>query len=144
MKSLEKLQPLALLVLRSVLALVFITSGYPKLTGTSPMGPQFFVQHGLPAWFVYLAGVLELFGGALLILGLFTRATALLLAVEMGVAIWKVDSAKGYLAIHEYAYPLVLGAACFALSSVGPGAISMDFPLFGGAKPRVPRTTPKR
>jgi len=49
----------------------------------------FFVQHGLPGNFVYIAGVLEVFGGILLVLGLFTRGAALLLAIEMSVAIWK-------------------------------------------------------
>ena len=136
MKSLEKLRPLTLLFLRAVLALIYITAGYPKLTRTSPMGLQFFAQHGLPPWFTYLAGVLELFGGALLFLGLFTRPAALVFAAEMAVAIWKVHSLQGYLAVHEYAYPLVLGAACLALSSVGPGVLSLDSLIFGGSRSR--------
>lgn len=139
MKSFDSLQPLTLLFLRAVLALIFITSGYPKLTGTGPIGQQFFVQHGLPGEFVYVAGVLEVFGGALLVLGLFTRWAALLLTIDMGVVIWKVHLASGYLAVHEYAYPLVLAAACLALVSIGPGFISMDYPLFGGGKSRQPR-----
>jgi len=142
-KSFDSLQPLTLLFLRAVLALIFITSGYPKLTGTGPIGQQFFVQHGLPGEFVYVAGVLEVFGGALLVLGLFTRWAALLLTIDMGVVIWKVHLASGYLAVHEYAYPLVLGAACLALASIGPGFISMDYPLFGGGKSRVPRNHKK-
>jgi len=40
----------------------------------------------------------------LLLLGLFTRAAGLLLALEMCVAIWKVHSAHGYLAVSDYQF----------------------------------------
>ncbi len=130
----EKLRPLALLLLRAALGIVFMAHGWPKLFGQNAGMQQFFADHGLPASFVYLTGVLELFGGGLLILGLFTRAVAFLLAIEMGVVIWKVHLAKGYLAVHEYEHPLVLFAACFALATIGAGLLSIDQPLFGGRK----------
>jgi putative oxidoreductase len=130
MKSLNALEPLGLLILRLALGIIFFSHGYPKLAHLGSGGMQgFFVQHGLPGYFVYVAGILETFGGALLVLGLFTRAAALLLAVEMGVAIWKVHSGGGYLAVHDYEFPLALAAACFALATVGAGAISLDHPL---------------
>jgi putative oxidoreductase len=130
MKSLNAVQPLGLLMLRLALGIIFFSHGYPKLAHMGGGGMQaFFVQHGLPGYFVYVAGILETFGGALLVLGLFTRAAALLLAVEMGVAIWKVHSGGGYLAVHDYEFPLALAAACFALATVGAGVISLDHPL---------------
>jgi putative oxidoreductase len=92
-----------------------------------------FVQHGLPAQFVYVAGVLETFAGLLLPLGLFTRGAALLLAIEMCVAIIKVHSTHGIMALHEYEFPLALAAACFALATTGAGAASVDSLLFGEA-----------
>ena len=131
MKILDSLEPVALLLLRAALGLIFLTHGYPKLTGASGPGQQFFLQHGMPGWFFYLAGVLEVFGGGLLVVGLFTRPAALLLSIEMGVAIWKVHLAKGYLAVHEYEFPLALSAACLALASVGPGFIAVDQLVFG-------------
>ncbi len=134
MNSLERLKPLALLLLRAALGIVFMAHGWPKLFGQNTGMQLFFAGHGLPASFVYLAGVLELFGGGLLILGLFTRAAASLLAIEMGVAIWKVHLVKGYLAVREYEYPLVLFTACFALATIGAGLLSIDQPLFGGRK----------
>ena len=99
-----------------------------------------FVQHGLPGYFVTVAGVLEVFGGGLIILGFLTRIAALLLAMEMAVAIWKVHSAGGYMAVHNYEFPLVLAAACFALATVGAGRASVDYALFesGGARPPRP------
>ena len=126
MKALSALQPVALLVLRIALGVIFFTHGYPKLAHQGAGMQGFFVQHGLPGYFVYVAGALEVFGGALLVLGLFTRPAALLLAVEMSVAIWKVHSLKGYLAVHEYEFPLTLLTACFALATVGAGTLSLD------------------
>jgi putative oxidoreductase len=131
MKSLNALQPLGLLALRIALGIIFFTHGYPKLAHLGAGMQGFFVQHGLPGYFVYISGALEVFGGALLVLGLFTRPAALL-AIEMGVAIWKVHSVKGYLAVHEYEFPLALLTACFALATVGAGKISLDQPLFEG------------
>lgn len=135
MKSLNALQPFALLALRIALGVIFFSHGYPKLAHLGGGMQSFFVQHGLPGYFVYVSGVLEVFGGALLALGLFTRPVSLLLAIEMAVAILKVHSSRGYLAVHEYEFPLALAAACFALATIGAGSFSLDRPLFEkGAK----------
>ena len=140
MKSLNSLQPLGLLALRVALGLIFFSHGYPKLAHQGAGMQNFFVQHGLPGYFVYIAGVLEVFGAVLLVLGLFTRGAALLLAIEMGVAIWKVHSSAGYLAVHEYEFPLAVLTGCFALATVGAGLLSLDHPLFeGGGTPRASR-----
>jgi putative oxidoreductase len=130
MKSLNRLQPLGLLALRVALGIIFFSHGYPKVAHLGSGMQGFFVQHGLPGYFVYISGVLEVFGSLLLVLGLFTRPAALLLAIEMGVAIWKVHSTKGYLAVHEYEFPLVMAMACFALATIGAGTLSLDSPLF--------------
>src|SRR6266849_660916 len=132
MKFLNSLQPVGLLILRLSLALIFFSHGYPKVAHSAAGMQEFFVQHGLPGYFVYIAGVVEVFGAILLVLGVFTRAAALLLAVEMGVAIWKVHSSGGYFAVHVYEFPLALLTACFALSTVGAGSLSLDGLLFEG------------
>jgi putative oxidoreductase len=133
MKFLAALQPLGLLILRIALGVIFIYHGYPKLAHASGGMQDFFRAHGLPGYFVAISGVLETFGGALLIAGLFTRPVALLLAGEMAVAIWKVHSLHGILAVKDYEFPLSLAAACFALATVGPGLASLDYVIFGGA-----------
>jgi putative oxidoreductase len=140
MKSLNALQPLGLLVLRVSLGIIFFSHGYPKLAHSATGMQSFFVQHGLPGYFVYVAGVLEVFGGILLVLGLFTRGAALLLTIEMGVAIWKVHSAAGIYVVRDYEFPLAVLAGSFALATVGAGLISLDHPLFeGGGRPRPPK-----
>jgi putative oxidoreductase len=140
-KFLDSLRPAGLLVLRIALGIIFIAHGYPKLAhlrGGAQM-QNFFVEHGLPAYFLYISGVLETFGGGLLLAGLFTRVAALLLGIEMCVAIWKVHSGRGYLAVHEYEFPLTLAAACFALATIGAGLISLDRPLFEWGRGRAAR-----
>ena len=137
MKFLNSLQPLGLLLLRAALGIIFFTHGYPKLTQSATAMQTMFIEHGLPGQFVYVAGVLETFGGLLMIIGIFTRVAALLLAIEMAVAIWKVHSVHGLMAIREYEFPLTLAAGCLALATVGAGTFSVDRLLFGeaGQKP---------
>jgi putative oxidoreductase len=140
MKFLNSLQPFGLLVLRVALGLIFFTHGYPKLAHSGAGIQGFFVQHGMPGYFVYVSGVMEVFGALLLVIGLFTRVTALLLAIEMGVAIWKVHSVGGYLAVHNYEFPLAMLAGCFALATIGAGLLSLDQPLLeGGGSSRPPK-----
>ncbi len=141
MNFLARLQPLGLLVLRIALGVIFITHGYPKLIRSNVEMQHMFAQHGLPTQFVYVAGVIEAFGGGLLVLGLFTRPAALLLATEMSVAIWKMHSSSGILAVHVYEFPFALAAACLALATVGPGLLSVDEGLlgWGRGKLRAPR-----
>jgi putative oxidoreductase len=145
LKFLASLQPLGLLLLRSALGIIFFSHGYPKLVHPANM-QGFFVQHGLPAYFVYVSGVLELFGGGLLILGLFARPAALLLAVEMVVMLWKVYSGVSYLALREYEFSLILCVACFALATVGAGLISIDGLLLegGASRSQSPRPFKKK
>jgi putative oxidoreductase len=139
-KFLNNLQPVSILLLRLALGIIFVSHGYPKLAHAGSGMQGMFVQHGLPGYFVYVAGILETFGGGLLVVGLFTRPAALLLAIEMGVAIWKVHSGHGIMAVNDYQFPLVLATACLVLATIGAGAISVDYPLFeGGSKARVPR-----
>jgi putative oxidoreductase len=74
-----------------------------------------------------IAGILETFGGALLILGLFTRPVAFLLSGEMAVGYFRTHAPHGF-------WPLVNGGElavfyCFMflwLSAAGPGPWSLD------------------
>jgi putative oxidoreductase len=143
MKSLNALQPLALLMMRAAFGIIFMSHGYPMLARRTSATQALFAQHGIPGYFVYISGVLELFGGGLMLVGLFTRGAAFLLAVEMVLLMWKVSTPHSYLAVNEYAYPLVLAVGCLALATTGAGPVSLDYPLFesGGGKSRAPRNS---
>jgi putative oxidoreductase len=141
MQSLERFRPIALLFLRVALGITFISHGYPKLFGHPKDMIPFFEHAGLPGSFVYLAGVIEFFGGSILILGLFTQIAGLLIALEMCVALWKVHLPQGSITVTKnYEFPLVLCAAAFTLAAVGAGMISVDHLIFGGGR-KAPRRT---
>jgi putative oxidoreductase len=131
MKFMKGLEPLSLLTLRLALGLIFLVHGYPKLVHPTDAMREFFLSHGFPGYFLGIAGILESFGAVLLFTGLFTRGAALLLAMEMGVALWKVHSAHGIMAVKEYEFPLALAAGCFVLATIGAGLVSLDRMLFG-------------
>jgi putative oxidoreductase len=134
----EKLKPLALLLLRVAVGIIFLTQGYLKLFGEPAKWLHWFPQHGFPSYFAYVAGGLEFFGGILLILGLLTRIAGIILAVEMGVAVWKVSLPHaGIYNVDGYGFPLMLGLASFTLAAVGAGLISADaFTFERGGKTR--------
>ena len=130
MKFLDSLRPVGLLALRIALGVIFLYHGYPKLAHSGG-GQEFYIQHGLPGYFLHISGLLELFGGALLAMGLFTRPAALLLAIELGVVLWKTHGGGNYLAVASYEFPLAITTACFALATTGAGIASVDHLLFG-------------
>ena len=130
LRFLEKLRPLALLLLRCGLALVFVYHGYPKLFGKTAVFVSAFARLGLPASFVYIAGAIEVFGGLMLMLGLYTPVTALLLVLDMAAAMWKYNFNEGIYAVREYELPLVLGLAALALATTGAGPFSLDYLIY--------------
>jgi len=141
-QSLEKLKPLALLLLRAALGAIFLYHGYPKLFGHTAETLQAFARMGFPSYFAYSAGIIECFGGCLLIAGLFTRVAGLLLAGEMAVALWRVH---GILInpwkVSNYEFPLALAVGAFALAVFGAGPIALDRLFFpeGKRSPRKPK-----
>src|SRR5947209_970836 len=83
--------PRVLSVLRIVAALIFMLHGTQKLLSFPAPPPN-----GTPAAFslLWFGGILESFGGALLLLGLFTRPVAFLLSGEMAVAYWMAHAPR--------------------------------------------------
>lgn len=55
MEGLEKLKPLALLLLRLGLGIIFVSHGYPKLFTHLHQTTEGFVKMGFPAYFAYIA-----------------------------------------------------------------------------------------
>jgi putative oxidoreductase len=115
--------PRILSILRIVAALLFFEHGTSKLLGFPPSdhsGPEVLSL----SW---IAGALELVGGALLIVGLFTRPVAFILAGEMAFAYWMAHAPKS-------AFPLLNGGDsailyCFVflyLAFAGGGPWSLD------------------
>lgn len=126
MTSLKKWEPVTLLLLRCGLGLVFIYHGYPKLFGSTERFVESFQVIGLPGFFVYVAGVIEFFGGLAITFGFFTPVVGIILLLEMAVAMWKYNFNEGIYAVREYELPLILGLASLVLSATGAGTFSLD------------------
>lgn len=134
MQFLEKLKPLGLLVLRVALGAAFVFHGYPKLTNPAH-ALRAFPSYGFPGYFAYISGLLEVFGGGLLIAGLFTRGAALLLAIEVGLVFGRtILPSVGIYNFARYEMPLLLGAMSIALVTTGAGLISFDAFTFEAAR----------
>lgn len=142
MQSLEKLKPLGLFILRAALGASFIFHGYPKLSDPA-RALKAFPAFGFPSYFAYISGIIEVFGGGLLIAGLLTRGAALLLAVEMGLVLGRtILPSVGIYAFGRYETELLLGAMAAALVTTGAGLISLDALTFesGRKSPRRYKT----
>jgi putative oxidoreductase len=126
LRYLDRLQPLALLVMRLVLGAVIVVHGYHKVFGGLHHHAQVVASLGLPGWMGYLSSFTEFFGGILVLLGLFTRAAAFAICINMSVAIWKVHFHNGLTGNGGYEFPLALAALAFALIFLGGGPIAID------------------
>lgn len=135
MRYLDRLQPLALLVMRLALGAVMVGHGSPKVFGGLHHYAQFIASLGLPAWTAYLSAFTEFLGGLLLLVGLFTRVAALAICIDLSVAIAKVAFHHGL--IGGYELSLALATLAFALIFLGGGPIAFDHiraPGGGGGK----------
>lgn len=117
----------------------------PRSTGGIGGFAGFLAQLGVPApelvaWGI---GFVELLGGLLILVGLFTRYAAALIAIDMAVATLLVHVPNGFAVSnggYEYTLVLALIAVAFVLS--GPGALSLEYALYG--RERLPMTSADR
>src|SRR5207249_1108651 len=115
----------ALGVLRIVAALLFMQHGLQKMFGFPPAGTPMPPYHF--ASLMGVAGVLELFGGFLLLIGLFGRPIAFLLSGEMAVAYFSQHAPHGFFPIANRGELAVLFCFVFLfVSFAGGGAFSVD------------------
>jgi putative oxidoreductase len=113
-----------------VVGIVFLVHGGQKLFLLGFGGvAEFFGQLGIPPplFFAVVVTLVEFVGGAVLILGLFTRLVAIPLAIEMLVATLLVHLPNGFsVANGGYEFTLVLLAASVALVLASPGEAALD------------------
>ena len=124
MPSIDRFGPQSLALLRIVASLLFIAHGTSKLFGFPPfvMGPQ--PEVGTLFWF---AAVIELFGGMLVLFGIYARQAALLMAGEMAVGYWMIHATKGPFPSNNGGDAPILFCFVFLLiAAAGPGPWSID------------------
>ena len=122
MGFLSKHSALILGVVRIVAGLCFLEHGLMKIVGfPAPMG------HGALPPMMMAAGAIELVGGALIALGLFSRIAAFICSGEMAVAYFIAHFPRGI-------YPAMNGGDaailfCFIflyLAAAGPGSLAIN------------------
>ncbi|MEO6248826.1 MAG: DoxX family protein [Sphingomicrobium sp.] len=110
-------------VLRIVTALLFLEHGTSKILSfpeTAASNPNM--------WSLFwVAGLIEMFGGLLLLAGLWTRWVALLLAGEMAIAYWMVHAPKSLFPVLNGGEAAILFCFIFLLlTATGAGEWSID------------------
>jgi putative oxidoreductase len=116
--------PRALSVLRIITGLMIIEHGMGKIIGFPVVPAYADVQ---PLSLIGAAGLIELIGGALLILGLWTQPAAFIVSGEMAFAYFMVHAPKSF-------FPLINGGTlaimycftCLYLATAGAGPWSVD------------------
>jgi putative oxidoreductase len=132
----------SLLLVRLLVGWVFLLAGLRKFTEPETMGAGRFAEMGFP-WPGFVGpfvGFFEILGGALVLLGLFTRAGALPLVCTMIVAILTTKAprfgAEGLVAgLHASRLDVSLLLASAYLLIAGGGKLALDRLLFPGRRP---------
>lgn len=122
MSAIRSAEPFMRSILRIVVGITFSCHGFQKLFGL-------FGGHRVSNLFTLfgLAGVLESFGGTLLILGLFTVPVAFLLSGEMAVAYFRTHFPGGFFPIQNGGELAVVYCFVFLyLFVAGGGPLSLD------------------
>jgi len=124
MTFLDRWQPQLHAALRIIAALLFMEHGLMKLFAFPAAQPG--VPSPLPAILV-TAAVIEVAGGALIALGLFTRIAAFICSGQMAVAYFMAHAPKGFWPALNMGEGAILFCFIFLfLAAAGPGAWSID------------------
>jgi len=127
--------PYAITLLRVSLGILFLAHGLLKVfVFTLPGTAQFFQSVGLPGIMAYGVTPMEIIGGLMLIVGLYSRWVALVLFPILLVASIKVHGANGWLFTNEgggWEFPAFFAVATLVQFLLGDGAYGVTARLRG-------------
>lgn len=130
---LNQAQPYVLSLFRFVVGLLFALHGAATLFGVFGSSPA-----GAGAWPGWYAALIQLVCGALVALGLGTRAAALLASGSMAYAYFKVHQPEALLPLQNGGEPSAMFCWAFLLLVfAGPGAVALDR-FFGARRASAP------
>ncbi len=115
-------EPQSYALLRIVTGFLFLWHGLQKVVGYPPGLPD-----GVPPFIIWTAGPIELVGGALVMIGLFTRWAAFICSGTMAFAYWMAHGTKALLPVMNGGEPAVIYCFVFLyIAARGPGILSLD------------------
>jgi putative oxidoreductase len=142
LSPLSRLASLAPLAVRIIVGIIMFAHGLQKLTEVGPgnFGGQVLAGLGvpLPVFMGYVVTLVELVGGLLLIVGFLSRLAALLLTIDLVIAILLVKVNVGFISGSSGTgaeLDLALIAGFLVILFAGPGRLSVDHAL--GLEPDV-------
>jgi putative oxidoreductase len=118
-----KLHDIAHFGIRTVVGVLFIVHSTGKF---DPGFSNFFINVGLPTALQTPIGILELFGGILLVSGVLNRIASSLLAIEMLGVIFFIKKLKSFSGPGGIELDLIALAILLVIIVVGPGRISIS------------------
>lgn len=123
-ETLTRHAPKVLALLRIVAALLFIQHGTQKLFEFPAQTFDMAAEMGALLW---VTGTMEVVGGALLLVGLFTRPVAFVLSGMMAVAYFMAHLPRGFFPVNNFGEAAIFFCFVFLyLVFAGPGAWSLD------------------
>ena len=109
-------------LMRIIVGFLFLWHGAQKLFGIPSAMPG-----GVPPFITYIAGPIELIGGTLVMIGLFTHWAAFITSGQMAIAYWTAHGTKALLPIQNMGELAVLYCFVFLfISTQGGGIWSVD------------------
>ncbi len=124
-------------LLRIFAAAAYMQHGAQKLLGVFADAGMHGGGHGLPTRLL-IAGIIELLGGGLILIGLFTRISAFIASGEMAVAYFWVHFPRGFWPIENKGELPVLFCFIFLFfAAAGAGPYAIDALLASRRSPRV-------
>jgi putative oxidoreductase len=142
LRSLRSTAPRAIVLVRVLVGLVFVSEGAQKFLFPATLGAGRFLKIGLPApeALASFVGVIELGCGALILVGLATRLAAVPLIIDMIVAFASTKIPMWlhggfWVMAHEARTDISMLLASTCLLIIGAGAWSLDARIAGDGEP---------
>ncbi|MBI4248669.1 MAG: DoxX family protein [Elusimicrobia bacterium] len=125
--NMDRAKEIVFFLLRVVAGLLFLQAGGMKMFDWFGGIPAQFGGHPRFLSQIWIGGALEFYGGAAILLGLWTRPVAFVLSGEMAVAYFQFHQPSGFWPIQNHGESAVLLCFIFLLfAAYGGGAWSVD------------------
>lgn len=109
--------------LRLAIGTIFIVAGFAKF---DPGFAAYLPQMGLPTKMQYIFALGEFVPGILIIVGVLTRISAVVLSLIMIGVIFYIDKASQFIGPNGFEFPMLILASSIVLITIGPGKISLS------------------